>query len=262
MKVTLAMLAVTAMKTGVCIAGVRPDAPATWMRPVREFGSVLLGDITYPPSGGSSPSAPRRVMRPFDLVDLTLGHARPDPPHVEDWTCDFAHSRPRLVGTLPEERRAALLDGAASTVDEVWRRHTRSLATLRVDQFSAIFTSDAYTGKYEARVAFPGLPPDVSSVPCTDLKWRAFGRRLLAGAASLLEGDTRTLVLAGAELDAALDATAGSRDRASAGQLGSTGRAYWIAMGLARAYNGQHWPLVVGVHTLPDYEVDIDYTAL
>jgi hypothetical protein len=45
MKMTLVMLAMTVMKTGVCVAGVRPEAPANWVRPVREFGSVLLGDI-------------------------------------------------------------------------------------------------------------------------------------------------------------------------------------------------------------------------
>lgn len=255
MKTTLAMLAVTAMKTGVCIAGVRPEAPGVWIRPVREFGTVLLGDITYPPSGSSSPSAPRRVMRPFDLVELTLGRARPDPPHVEDCVCDFVHARPRLLGTLPEERRAALLDGAASTSYELWRRHSRSLGTLRVDELSATFTLDTYTGKYEARVAFPGLPPGVASVACTDLKWRAFGRQLLASGGSSRDGDTRAVTLAGAELGAALDATSGS-GRACAD------RAYWITMGVTRAYNGQLWPLVVGVHTLPDYEVEVDYTAL
>ncbi len=253
MKTTLAMLAVTAMKTGVCIAGVRPEAPATWIRPVREFGSVLLGDITYPAPGGSSPSAPRRVMRPFDLVELTLGRARPDPPHVEDYACDFAHSRPRLIGTLPEEQRAALLAGAASTPEAIWRQHTRSLGTLYVDELSATFALDTYTGKYEARVAFPSLPPGIPSVPCTDLKWRALGRRLLAAEAHSGDEGMHMLTLASAELREALG---GARDRAS------TGRPYWIVMGTARALNGQHWPLIVGVHTLPDYEADVDYSAL
>jgi len=246
MKTTLAMMAVTLMKTGVCIAGVRPEAPATWIRPVREFGSVLLGDITYPAAGGSSPSAPRRVMRPFDLVELTLGRARPDPPHVEDYACDFVHARPRLVGTLPEEKHAALLAGAASTPEAIWRQHTCSLGTLRVEDLSATFALDTYTGKYVARVAFPGLPPGIQSVPCTDLKWRALGRRLLTADGHTGDAGMRTLTLAGDRLHKALG---GARD-------------LWIVMGTARALNGQHWPLIVGVHTLPDYEADVDYAAL
>jgi hypothetical protein len=257
MKTTLAILAVTAMKTGVCIAGVRPEAPSVWVRPRREFGSVVLGDITYPAHaapGGSSPSAPRRVMRPFDLVELSLGKARPDPPHVEDFTCDFVHVRPRFLGTVPEEKHAALLDGAACTPEAVWREHTRSLGTLAIAALSATFAHDTYTGKYEARVAFPGLPPGVSSAPVTDLKWRALGRRLLAsGEHASDDGGVRTLTL---DEDGVRDVLGGGRDRASAG------RDYWIVMGVSRAYNGQLWPLIVGIHTLPDYEADVDYSAL
>jgi hypothetical protein len=249
MKTTLAILAVTAMKTGVCIAGVRPEAPSVWVRPRREFGSVALGDITYPAhpaSGGSSPSAPRRVMRPFDLVELSLGKARPDPPHVEDVTCDFVHARPRLLSTVPEEKRTTLLDGAACTLESVWREHTRSLGTLAAAALSATFTHDTYTGKYEARVAFPGLSPDVSSVPVTDLKWRALGRRLLPGGHAREDGGVRTLTL---DEDGLREALGGVR-------------AYWVVMGVSRAYNGQLWPLIVGIHTLPDYEADVDYSAL
>ncbi|GAC1447555.1 MAG: hypothetical protein PVSMB4_03190 [Ktedonobacterales bacterium] len=249
MKTTLVVLAVTVMKTGVCIAGVRVETPAAWIRPVREFGSVLLGDITYPPApGASAHTAPRRVMRPFDLVELTLMRPRPEPPHVEDWTCDFAHQRPRLLGTLPEEERRAVLDAAGTTPDMIWVRPARSLGTLPVADLTATFHLDPYSGKYEARVVFPGLPPGVSSVPCTDLKWRALGRRLLAdrGAHAPAGDIPQILALGGAELWAAVGGP----------------RRCWLALGSSRARDGRHWPLIVGVHTLPDYEADVDYTAL
>jgi hypothetical protein len=251
MKTTLVMLAVTAMKTGVCVAGVRPEAPATWIRPVREFGSVLLGDITYPAApGASNPPGARRVMRPFDHVELTLGHAQPDPPHVEDWTCDFVRQRPRLLGTLPEDERAALLDAAASAPEALWAQGARSLATRAITDLAATFHHDTYSGKYEARLAFPGLPPDLASAACTDLKWRALGRQLLAARADRTsagyDGAVRTLTLAG---DALWEALGGPRR-------------CWLALGISRAYDGRCWPLIVGVHTLPDYETDIDYTTL
>lgn len=246
MKATLVLLAVTVMKTGVCIAGVRREAPKTWVRPVREFGTVLLGDITYPTPPGAG--GERRVMRPFDIVELTLGRARPDPPHVEDWTCDFAHSRPRLLATLAEGQREQVLAAAGASSDAIWTDRNRSLGTLRVDDVSATFTADAYAGTYEARVVFPGLPSDIASVACTDLKWRALGRRLLARgqAAAASQGATHVLRLGGDELRAALG---GPSD-------------IWLALGMTRLHDGRTWPLVVGVHTVPEYEADVDYHAL
>ncbi len=245
MKATLALLAVTMMKTGVCIAGVRAEAPGVWVRPVREFGSVLLGDITYPPPAGASTSE-RRVMRPFDLTEITAAHARHEPPHVEDWTCDFAHARPRLVGVVPEEERTRLLDAAGGDPAALWTRGERSLCMLAVEELSATFQQDAYTGKYEARLRFAALPEGAASAPCTDLKWRALGRRLLAQHPGVVtHDDQRTLTLDTSELRVALRC-----DR------------IWLALGLTRAYDGRHWPLIVGVHTLPDYEADVDYNSL
>jgi hypothetical protein len=247
MKTTLAMLAVTLMKTGVCIAGVRTDRPAAWVRPVRDFGSVLLGDITYPSASGQSlAAAQRRVMRPFDMVELTLGRARPDPPHVEDWTCDFVRSRPRLLGVVPEAERATLLAAAAVDPDALWARRICSLGTLAVDTLTASFTLDPYTSKHEARLTFAGQPAGAASVPCTDLKWRALGRRLLAERQAASGNGPHTLTLAG---DALWDALGGPRR-------------CWLALGTTRSYDGRHWPLIVGVHTLPDYEADVDYTTL
>jgi hypothetical protein len=243
-KATLALLAVTMMKTGVCVAGVRAEPPGVWVRPVREFGSVLLGDITYP-AARSTLTGERRVMRPFDLAEVTLAHARREPPHVEDWTCDFAHARPRLVGVVPEEERAQLLDAAAGDPAALWRGE-RSLCTLAVEDLSAAFEQDTYTGKYEARLRCAALPEGAASAPCTDLKWRALGRRLLAQHPGVvIHDDHRTLTLDASTLCAVLDCAR-----------------IWLALGLTRAYDGRHWPLIVGVHTVPDYEADVDYRSL
>jgi hypothetical protein len=250
--VDLVMLAVTKMQTGVCIAGVRRDDPTAWVRPVREFGTILLGDITYPPVPGVGPAAthtaPRRVMRPFDVAEFTLGHARPEPPFVEDWSCDFAHHRPRPLATLPAAERAALLNAAVCPPEALFTEERRSLGALAVEALSASFRLDPYTGKYEARLAFAGLPAGDADAPCTDLKWRALGRRLLAGhpAVRADQDGVRMLTLADDDLRAA---------------LGGAAR-IWLALGLTRAYHGRCWPLVVGVHTLPDYEADLDYTNL
>ncbi len=175
MKTALVILAVTAMRTGVCIAGVRQDAPSVWVRPVREFGTVTLGDITYPDQAGE-----RRVMRPFDIVEITLDAHYPEPPFVEDWVCDFSRHRPRLLGTLEEGERLALLQAASASKESVWSGHDRSLGVCIADDLAATFSYAKYAGKYEARLSFGGQPAATFSPPCTDLKWRAFGRALFA----------------------------------------------------------------------------------
>lgn len=242
MKTALVILAVTMMRTGVCIAGVRRDAPSVWVRPVREFGTVTLGDITYPGQSGE-----RRVMRPFDIVEITLESHYPEPPFVEDWTCDFSRHRPHLLGTLDETKRLALLQAASATPESIWSGHDRSLGACVADDLGATFSHDEYAGKYEARLSFGGQPVGASSLPCTDLKWRAFGRSLLAKeGASSTDQQVRTLSLTNQELRQALGGE----------------RAIWLALGLTRELHGRRWPLVVGVHTIPDYEAAIDYSTL
>jgi hypothetical protein len=243
MKTALVILAVTAMRTGVCIAGVRQDALSAWVRPVREFGTVTLGDITYP-----SQAEERRVMRPFDIVEITLDAHHPEPPFVEDWVCDFSRHRPRLLGTLAEDERLALVQAASASPESMWSGHDRSLGACVADDLSATFSHDRYAGKYEARLSFDGQPATASSLPCTDLKWRAFGRALLAKeGASSADQQVRTLSLTNQELRQA---------------LGVGERAIWLTLGLTRELHGRRWPLVVGVHTIPDYEATVDYSTL
>jgi hypothetical protein len=247
MKTALVMLAVTAMRTGVCIAGVRQDAPSVWVRPVREFGTVTLGDITYPDRHPGQ-AGERRVMRPFDIVDITLDAHRPEPPFVEDWVCDFSRHRPRLLGTLAEDERLALLQAASASPASIWSGHDRSLGVCIADDLSATFSHDEYAGKYEARLSFGGQPNATSSLPCTDLKWREFGRAQIARAgASSAEQQVRTISLTNQELRQA---------------FGVGERTIWLALGLTRELHGRRWPLVVGVHTIPDYEAAVDYSTL
>ncbi|MBN1140079.1 MAG: hypothetical protein JXM73_26150, partial [Anaerolineae bacterium] len=92
------ILAVTRMLAGVCLAGMTQEPHSVtglrWVRPVREYGHVLLGDITTPEA---------TILRPFDVVELSLIRPRPDPPHAEDWIADF-RQRPRIARKLEGER--------------------------------------------------------------------------------------------------------------------------------------------------------------
>jgi hypothetical protein len=226
----------THMLSGICTAGfTREPDPITglrWVRPVRDFDTLRPGDMS---------DADGRLVQCGDVVELNLIAPRPDPPHVEDWLTDFIHHRPRLLRRLEGEKRARLfaryLDRAP---EDVLIHHTRSLCLVQPGQVWASFLLDAYSGKYEARMGFvlPGFEahPRATSrrgASVTDLKWRALGREWL--------GDPSCrghLALDHDALCERLDADA-----------------IYLAVGLSRPWQGEYWPLVIGVHLVPDYEV-------
>lgn len=243
------IMAMTRMRSGICTAGLVADAHAAggmaWVRPVKPYGSLLLGDMT---------DAAGRVVQVGEVVELALLRPRPDRVHREDWVTDFIRHRPRVVRRVAGERWAEFLDQHIDPApDDVLVHHRRSLCLVQPAALSAHFLLDRQTGKYEARVAFTlaghggserGAP---LNLPVTDLAWRALGRRWLAedlGAAAPA-GEVRRLLLDDAALRARLSATA-----------------IFLSIGLSRTYTDRIWPLVIGVHPLPEYTVTIDYAQL
>jgi len=230
------ILAMTKMLSGICTAGfTREPDPVTglrWVRPVRKFDTLLPGDMT---------DAEGRLVRCCDVVELNLIQPRPDPPHVEDWLTDFVHHRPRLLRRLEGDKRATFfpqyLDRAP---EDVLVHHTRSLCLVQPEQVWARFSLDVYSGKYEARMGFllPGeanrhRAASSSGVSVTDLDWRALGRTWLGEKGGRLTLDHDELFE----------------------RLGA--EAIYLALGLGRKWRGEYWPLVIGVHTVPNYEVNL-----
>ena len=231
------ILAMTKMLSGICVAGFTPEPdPVTglrWVRPVRDFDTIQPGDMT---------DADGRLTQCSDVVELNLIEPRPDPPHTEDWLTDFVRHRPRLLRRLEGEKRARFfakyLDRAP---EDVLIYHTRSLCLVQPEWVKAHFSLDTYSGKYEARLTFvlagDANHPRATSkrgVPVTDLKWRALGRAWLGEKGGLLTLDHETLC-----------------ERLNA-------QAIYLAIGLSRNWQGEYWPLVVGVHVVPDYEAVVD----
>ena len=236
----LLILAVTKMLGGVCIAGMtgQPD-PVTglrWVRPVREFGHVLLGDITTPD---------QKVLRTFDVVRFNLIRPHPTPPHTEDWITDFVHQRPRIVRRLEGERRAGFLDKHQDTAPlQVLQGKQRSLCLIKPSWVKGCFHLDPDSGDFDARLAFGlngrtyGGSHAKGGLSVTDLKWRSLGRAWLTPAGGRTEFDA-------GDLEA---------------QFGI--RQIYLAVGLTRSFQGSFWPIIVGVHTAVDYEASIDYDNL
>ncbi|MFC2046405.1 hypothetical protein ACFLTC_02660 [Chloroflexota bacterium] len=231
------ILAVTKMLGGMCIAGMttEPDPVAVlrWVRPVRAHGHVLLGDIT---------TLDGEVLRPFDVAELNLVHPRPEPPHSEDWITDFVQHRPLVIRRLQGERRATFLSEHVDTDPRhVLESQERSLCLIEPDWYKGVFRLDGYSGQLDARIVF-GLDEREyhgsrakGGFSVTDVKWRALGRSWLPEDGGWTDFD-----------DADLEARLGTRD-------------VFLAVGLTRSYQGGFWPIVVGVHTVPDYQASVDY---
>lgn len=218
------VLAVTKMLSGMCTGGIL-EASGRWVRPVKQFGTVLLGDLTY---------QDRTVMRPFDIVEFTIIKSRPRPPHNEDWVCEFVRPRPRKAGTLEDPLAFLERHSEPDSPSQILRAE-RSLALFEPSGMEAVFSLDSYSGKYEARLRTPETGS--RALPVTDIRWRALGRALLGGAPEV--------VLSARDLRARIGV-----------------ERIFIALGLGRLYEGRHWPLVIGVHTWPDYPVTVDYRSL
>jgi hypothetical protein len=234
------LLAVTRMLGGLCLAGMttEPD-PVTglrWVRPVPEYGHVLLGDIT---------TAAGQVLRPFDVVEFCLIHPKPNLPHAEDWTVDFVHHRPRIVRRLEGERRSRFLDRYLDQdPSQVLRLKERSLCLVKPAWVKGCFRLDPYSGKFGAHLGF-GLDGRrytgshaKGGLPVTDLKWRALGKAWLPADGGWVDFDQ-------GDLEA---------------RFGITN--LYLALGLTRSFRREFWPIVIGVHTEPDFEAEVDYDNL
>jgi hypothetical protein len=176
-----------------------------------------------------------------DVVELRLLEPRPDPPHVEDWLADFVHHRPRRLRRLEGEKRAQFLEKYLDPAPQDVLTHcTRSLCLVKPSRVWAHFALDAYSGKYEPRMGFeleferPDRPQTAwhtasQGVAVTDLKWRALGSKWLTDRGGKIDLEAESLFA-----------------RLGADEL-------YLTVGLSRAWKGKCWPLVVGVHTVPDY---------
>lgn len=235
------ILAVTKMLSGICTAGFScKRAPTTglcWIRPVREFDTLLPGDMCDDDG---------HLIRCGDVVELALVRPRPETPHTEDWIADFVRHRPRVVRRLQGQKRAEFfpkyLDGAP---EEVLVEHRRSLCLVQPADMWVRFSLDARTGRYEAHMELTLLggmqPPGARSrygLSITDLKFRALGRAWLGAQGGVLE-------LGRDELAERLEA-----------------EAFYLTMGLSRSWQGEYWPLVHAVHVVPDYAADIQLNCL
>jgi hypothetical protein len=79
---------------------------------------------------------------------------------------------------------------------------------------------------------------DYSDISCTDLRMRALGRSLL-------------------------EKSSGAPCALYQADFERRGKHHtYLALGLSRRFRGKHWLLVIGVHTIPELDVLIDWGRL
>jgi hypothetical protein len=235
----ITILALTRMHGGVCTAGI--DAGGGWVRPVRPQADgrahyEAVTDYCLLPidffHGGMSHLVNLGVTRFWFTA-----HA-PQPPHTEDWTMDLMR-KPQLMCKLsPEEQEEFLAAHAEERLPLIADDCHRSLALIEPGSFSFSFGMNRSGDDVSVRASFSLGDTQVEDIGCTDLRMRALGRKMLeqsGGEKRLLDEE-------------------GFRRRGK-------GRTY-LSVGLSRAYQGRHWLILVGVHSIPELAVEIDFAKL
>lgn len=235
----ITILALTKMHGGVCTAGI--DADGRWVRPVRptpeqRHHRAGVSDYTLLPldffHGGKSHLVNLGVTR------FWFSEASPHAPHVEDWTIDLRHKPEHIAKLSADEQAQFLAAHVENDLAPLCRHHQRSLMLVRPDSFSFSFGKNLTGEDVSVRASFAVNGEKFADVGCTDLRMRALGRKLLeksaTGKASLTDADFQRQ---GKQMT-------------------------YLTLGLSRLFQGKHWPILVGVHSLPELAVEIDYSHL
>jgi hypothetical protein len=196
---------------------------------VREQGRVRAKDLTTPDD---------QVLRPFDVVEFNLLWPRPIPPRMEDWITDFERVPPRIVRYLEGERRSSFLRKHCDAAPrQVLEGQQRSLCLIRARSVSGSFRQEKGSAQLKARMAFRvGGRTYRDSLPrggftAADPRWLAFGRSWLPDDGGWAEFDEGIL-----------------RARHGIEQI-------YLVIGLCRFHRRRFGPVIVGVHTVPDYPI-------
>lgn len=235
----ITVLALTKMHGGVCAAGI--DAEGRWVRPVRpriesKSSRETISDFTLLPldffHGGKSHLVNLGVTR------FCFTNAAPHSPHVEDWMLDLHHKPEHISKLSNDEQTQFLASHVERDLAPLCRRHERSLMLVQPDSFSFSFGRNQTGEDVSVRASFDCNGESFADVGCTDLRMRALGKKLLEKSAS------------------------GKASLTDADFLRQGKQATYLTVGLSRLFQNKHWLILVGVHTLPELAVEIDYNHL
>jgi len=224
-----AVLAVTKLGEELCVAGVVKNK--RWIRPTsfdpggwRQFRKCDVFDKNKNP-----------VIALSNVVILKVLAFIPDSdaPHIEDWEYD-PKIKPVLVKTLDDQGRLKLFKSVCEhSLDPLLEAQERSLCLIEpASIISADFSNRSLTGKYQPILGFE-FQGKAHFFKVTDIHWRAIGRNFPG---QCLDGKSLRQALKFEKI--------------------------FLSIGLSRKYQGQYWPMVIGVHLIPQFPVSVDYQNL
>ncbi|HEX6287814.1 MAG TPA: hypothetical protein VFZ66_01415 [Herpetosiphonaceae bacterium] len=202
-----------------------PITGLRWIRPIKANGPVTVDDVRY--EDGT-------LIRLGDVVQLEVLQPQPEPPFVENMIVDWNQGPPAFIRELTDARRQAFfpkhIDPAP--IEVLGRQPQRSVCLVRPDTVEALFSYDEEAQRFEARL-MPriGRLYSEEGVPVFDPYWRKWGQQQLSEE-EYREIDHDTLHGIVGEIYLVLG-------------LGARGR-----------------PQVIGVHTIPAYQLDPDEAVL
>jgi hypothetical protein len=147
--------------------------------------------------------------------------------------------KPQLIRKLSaEEQELFLAEHAESGLPLLDDEGRRSLALIKPDSFSFSFRMNKSGDDVSVRASFAVGDVQIGDVGCTDLRMRALGRKML-------------------------EKSGGERCSLSDEEFRQRGKqATYLSVGLSRPFQGKHWLILVGVHSVPELAIEIDFAKL
>lgn len=236
----LTILAVTKMhEKRICIAGINENGE--WVRPVKEYPTHfekidIFGEDKLP------------IYKNFNIVEMDFTRKLEKPPHSEDYIVN-ENKRPKVIGNFPLQKREGFLishtennlfvNHESEPVRKILKGANRSLVLVGPVDIKYVIIELGKTPRI--RFDIPKIYDCERSTPCTDLKFIALCNGVLK------EKSNEKVILYSHELKKILKI-----------------ESIFLALGLGRWYEEKkdYYDMVVGFHTSPDYQTEIDYNYL
>lgn len=235
------ILAVTRKNNGICIAGINDKLE--WIRPIKNR-ILNVNDIKLN----------KKYLSISNSYEFSFSKHVPSAPQTENYLID--ETKPIIhVKTLAEDDRRALFQSLQENSLITSNSPSNISTILKSDKRSLIFlgpvTIDSVYMRFEnSYMKSPRVTCTINSLPiknqkgnsdlsCTDLKFRAFAKDLLK------KKKLNSLTLTGTQLQELLGF-----------------KQVFVAIGLTGEFRDEYWPMIIGIHTIPDYKQEINYDDL
>jgi len=215
------------MENHICAAGVNESN--IWRRPVRLPAYNLSRDDIF--------NNEICVIKPYNVVRFKVIRSLQNIPQSEDFLVDWSFS-PTIVSIINEQTRlqnfkkideSKNIDEIEDGISHFLIENNRSLLMVKPNKIFSCSYNPAEVKGFKTRLRFE-LNNIEYNLSCTDIRWRAYMKI--------------------------------EQNRNNLRQL-FKGKEVYLSIGLTREWQEKFWPMVIGVHMIPDFDnIEIDYNNL